>query len=91
MIIIDSTKSTNKWRHLRSCIAGCVVQFRVQFHQDNCRDGDYFLICNGNYRPEGWGHQTAVVNIRTGTLSYVDSARDVEIMRATCEIKRCGK
>ena len=68
-------------------IPGNVVRFAHVFHQKH-KPTDLFIIldsCYG-YRPECYqdtGH-TAVANLRTGALSYVDSSRDCHLI--DCEV-----
>lgn len=87
-----SRSNTKALRHVKK---GELVEFQGRFHQD-CRDDDVFIVTDdSSYRTElidEYGGQReserryAVVNLRTGKLSYVLGTRHVFHRRAEVQV-----
>ena len=78
-----SNRKCRNWRSLRDVRKGTAVQFKCQFHQDMCTDDLYIVIDASAYPNHDNQCKMAVVNLRTGRLSYVNSEREIEAINAT--------
>ena len=72
------------WIELRSVSKGLCIQFKYKFHQDCC-DNDCYMAIDASAYPasnDAAHYKIAVVNLKSGRLSYVSGNRDVRVLDA---------
>ncbi len=77
------------WTELGQVGCGSSVTFRRPFHQEVCENEVFIVtkVCS-SYWPDRVDscNKTAVTNLRTGKISYVDSEREVTKVHARVHI-----
>ena len=68
------------WIKLRDVHIGRAVYFKCQFHQDMDTSDPYLKIDASAYPNRNDQGKVAVVNLKTGRLSYVDRCRYVRVI-----------
>jgi hypothetical protein len=77
------------WTALGQVGKGSSVSFRRSFNDESC-DSDVFIVNNvcSSYWPDRVGAcKTAVTNLRTGKISYVDGDREVTKVHAQVHVE----